>query len=168
MGIRAGDFNRILRCLTPCWRHRSRAADSLRGVMPGDSEPVWGSLLCDSHPILEGWRSRLSSPRAWWPTTCCQRGRVTPRSTYRGFEIFSFGQKKRPSPLAKALVLAVLRRLDDLATAAAAVDVAALVSSKGGRGTAVPSTGLMALVTSGTCWAAPSPPTLGSVPRQSR
>jgi hypothetical protein len=71
-------------------------------------------------------------------------GTVMPRSTYRGFETFSFGQKKRPSPLATALVLAVLRRLDDLATAAAAVDVAALASSKGGRGTAVPPTGLRA------------------------
>jgi hypothetical protein len=65
-------------------------------------------------------------------------GTVTPRSTYRGFETFSFGQKERPSPLATALLLAVLRGLDDLAPAAAAVDVAALASSKGGRGTAVP------------------------------
>jgi hypothetical protein len=23
------------------------------GVQPGGSEPVWGSLLCDSHPIIE-------------------------------------------------------------------------------------------------------------------
>jgi hypothetical protein len=64
-------------------------------------------------------------------------GTVTPRSTYRGFETFSFGQKKRPSPLATALLLAVLHRLDDLAPAAAAVDVTALFSSKGGRGTAM-------------------------------
>ena len=68
-------------------------------------------------------------------------GMVTPHSTYRGFETFSFGQKKQPSPLATALLLAVLRRLDDLAPAAAAVDVAALTSSKGGRGTAVPPAG---------------------------
>lgn len=47
-------------------------------------------------------------------------------------------QKKRPSPLATALLLAVLRRLNDLAPTAAAVDVVALASSKGGRGTAVP------------------------------
>jgi hypothetical protein len=70
-------------------------------------------------------------------------GAVTPRSTYRGFETFSFGQKKRPSPLATALVLAVLRRFDDLAPAAAAVEVAALASSKGGRGTAMPPNGLI-------------------------
>jgi hypothetical protein len=36
------------RCLTPCWRIRSPAAGSLSyGVMPGCSEPIWGSLLCD-------------------------------------------------------------------------------------------------------------------------
>jgi hypothetical protein len=65
-------------------------------------------------------------------------GTVTPNSTYRGFESSSFGQKKRPSALATALLLGVLRRLDDLAPAAVEVDVAALTSSKGGRGTAVP------------------------------
>jgi hypothetical protein len=70
-------------------------------------------------------------------------GTVTPRSTYRGFETFSFGQKKRPSPLATVLVLAALRRLDDLALSAADVDVAALASSKGGRGTALPPTGVI-------------------------
>jgi hypothetical protein len=66
---------------------------------------------------------------------------VTPRSTYRGFETFSFGQKKRPSSVSTALLLALLHRLDDLAAAAAAIDVAALASSKGGRGTAVPPSG---------------------------
>jgi hypothetical protein len=71
-------------------------------------------------------------------------GTVTPRSTYRGFEPFSLGPKKEPSPLATALLLAVLRRLDDLAPVATAVDVAALGSSKGGRGTAVPPPGLTA------------------------
>jgi hypothetical protein len=45
--------------------------------------------------------------------------------------------------LATALVLAVLRQLDDLALSAAAVDVAALASSKGGRGTALPPTGVI-------------------------
>lgn len=65
-------------------------------------------------------------------------GTVTPRSTYRGFERWSFGQKKHSSPFATALLLAVLHRIDDLAPAAATVDVRALASSKGGIGTAVP------------------------------
>jgi hypothetical protein len=65
-------------------------------------------------------------------------GRVVPRSTYRGFEGFSFGQKKEPSPFATARLLAVLHRLDGLAPEALAVDVEALASSKGGAGRALP------------------------------
>jgi hypothetical protein len=65
-------------------------------------------------------------------------GTVTPRSTFQGFTSLSFGQKKTPSAFATARLLAVLHRLDDLAVEAAAVDVSALGSSKGGTGTAVP------------------------------
>ena len=49
-------------------------------------------------------------------------GRVAPASTYRGFEDFSFGQKKRPSAFATARLLAVLHRLDELAPEALAID----------------------------------------------
>ena len=65
-------------------------------------------------------------------------GRVVPRSTSRGFESHSFGQKKQPSAWATALVLSVLHRLDDLAGDVRAVDVASLSSSRGGSGLAVP------------------------------
>jgi len=65
-------------------------------------------------------------------------GRVTPRSCYRGFEGFSFGQKKQPSPLATAWLLAVVRRLGDLADEASRIDVRVLGSSKGGAGTPKP------------------------------
>ncbi|GAA2616543.1 hypothetical protein Adu01nite_30830 [Paractinoplanes durhamensis] len=65
-------------------------------------------------------------------------GTVTPRAAFRGFTSFSFGQKRTPSGFATARVLAVLHRLDELATDAAAVDVSALGSSKGGLGTARP------------------------------
>jgi hypothetical protein len=68
-------------------------------------------------------------------------GAVTPRSCYRGFEAFSFGQKKLPSPYATARVLAVLRRFDDLAAEARDVDVLALSSSKGGTGRPQPPKG---------------------------
>lgn len=74
-------------------------------------------------------------------------GTVTPRSCYQGFERFSFGQKKRPSPYATARVLAALSRFTaeslvmttgaDLVQAIAAVDVLTLTSSKGGAGTAL-------------------------------
>lgn len=63
---------------------------------------------------------------------------VTPQSVYRGFEHFSFGQKKRPSPLATALVASVVRRFDDLVDDVTAVDIGRLTSSKGGTGTPVP------------------------------
>lgn len=65
-------------------------------------------------------------------------GRVVPRSTYRGYEDHSFGQKKAPSPFATAQLLVVLHRVDALAPDAAAVDVTALTSSKGGAGVALP------------------------------
>jgi hypothetical protein len=64
-------------------------------------------------------------------------GRITPRSCYRGFEAFSFGQKKRPSPFATARVLAVLSPFSDLANDVTSVDVLALGSSKGGSGTPI-------------------------------
>lgn len=67
-------------------------------------------------------------------------GRVVPRSTFRGFEAHSFGQKKAPSAFATAQLLTVLHRLDDLADDAARVDVTALASSKGGTGVARPPT----------------------------
>ncbi len=75
-----------------------------------------------------------------WPTTWYDIHGVldTPRSCYWGFEGYSFGQKQRPSPFATARLLQVLRRFDDLCDEAAAVDVTALTTSKGGAGTARP------------------------------
>jgi hypothetical protein len=64
-------------------------------------------------------------------------GLVVPRSTYREFEGFSFGQKKKPSAFATAQVLTVLHRFDDLAAEVRTIDVATLTSSKGGSGLAV-------------------------------
>lgn len=61
-------------------------------------------------------------------------GRVTPQSCYRGFEAYSFGQKRMPSPFATARIRQVLHRLDALSDEAAAVDVGGLGSSKGGTG----------------------------------
>jgi hypothetical protein len=61
-------------------------------------------------------------------------GRVTPRSCYRGFEGFSFGQKRAPSPFATAQLAVALRRVEDLAEEILAVDVLALGSSRGGTG----------------------------------
>jgi hypothetical protein len=65
-------------------------------------------------------------------------GRVVPMSAYRGFEVHSWGRKGAPSPFATARVLVALARVGDLAEQVAAVDVLALGSSRGGRGTARP------------------------------
>ena len=65
-------------------------------------------------------------------------GRVVPRSTYRGFEQHSFGQKKLPSAFAAARTAVALRRLEPIADEIAEVDVLALGSSRGGSGTPLP------------------------------
>lgn len=65
-------------------------------------------------------------------------GLVTPRSCYRGFEDYSWGQKKQPSPLATAMACVILRRLEPLVPQIAAVDVRKLGSSRGGTGVPLP------------------------------
>ncbi len=65
-------------------------------------------------------------------------GTATPLSTFRGFESYSFGQKKLPSPSATALLWTALKRLEPLAGQIAFVDVLALGSSKGGTGVPMP------------------------------
>jgi len=64
-------------------------------------------------------------------------GRVTPRSCFKGYEAYSFGQKKQPSAFATACLAVVVRRLEVLAPLVAEVDVLALPSSKGGSGVAL-------------------------------
>lgn len=63
-------------------------------------------------------------------------GRVTPRSCFKGFEGWSFGQKKVPSPFATAVLGAALRPYVPLADEIRRVDVHRLPSSKGGAGVA--------------------------------
>ena len=65
-------------------------------------------------------------------------GTVTPRSVYRGFNGFSFGQKKTPSPVATALLAVVAHRFADLSADVTDVEVERLASSKGGTGTPRP------------------------------
>ncbi|MDP2183822.1 MAG: hypothetical protein Q8K99_14835 [Actinomycetota bacterium] len=64
-------------------------------------------------------------------------GRVTPKSCFKGFEAYSFGQKKAASAFATARVAVALRRVSAVAAEAAAVDVLALGSAKGGTGVVV-------------------------------
>ncbi|MGV8083871.1 MAG: hypothetical protein AB2L09_09620 [Coriobacteriia bacterium] len=65
-------------------------------------------------------------------------GRVAIRSCFKGFESFSFGQKKRPSAFVTARVAVALRRLNPLVDEIGSVNVLNLTSSKGGTGTALP------------------------------
>lgn len=65
-------------------------------------------------------------------------GTVTPRSCYRGFADHLFGQKKHRSGCATARLSVVLRRVDDIADEARAVDVLSLASSRGGTSHPVP------------------------------
>lgn len=66
-----------------------------------------------------------------------EQGRLVPRSCFKGFEQHSFGQKKLPSAYATARTLVALRRVEALASEIAQIDVLALGSSKGGKGTAL-------------------------------
>ncbi len=67
-----------------------------------------------------------------------QSGRVTPGAVYRGFEQFTFGQKKQPSAFATAHLLTILRRFDELTDEIRAVNILTLASSKGGSGSPRP------------------------------
>jgi hypothetical protein len=65
-------------------------------------------------------------------------GRVTPASTFTGFQGFTFGQKRAPSAFATARLLSILQPFAELAVDVQGIDVAALTSSRGGTGIALP------------------------------
>lgn len=95
--------------------------------------------------LPETWRGRPDDRRSVAEIAACllaynvaSDGRVTALSVFRGWEMLSLGQKKRPSPLATALVWSRLAPLMDIAEEVAAVDVMRLGSSKGGSGTPMP------------------------------
>jgi len=117
----------------------------------------WPSLWYDAYSVLDAlsrypavWDGPAPATRPDHRQAVCEltaclvaynfdaSGRVTPGSCYRGFEDYSWGQKRTASPLATALLCALLRRLDGLAAEIAAVDVLSLPSSKGGTGVPVP------------------------------
>ena len=91
-----------------------------------------------AHGPSEDRRSLAELARCAIDYNVSEDGTVTPRSVFRGFERFSFGQKRLPSPIATAMLSLVVRRLSDLRCEIEAVDVITLASSKGGSGTARP------------------------------
>ncbi|HET6533620.1 MAG TPA: hypothetical protein VFH03_23780 [Actinoplanes sp.] len=102
---------------------------------PGDEL----ATRCRAHLLVRGGGVEPFGVRPGMPTGVLDRPAPIRRSSRRTGR-FSFGQKKAPSGFATARLLAVLHRVDDLAGDAAAVDVTALGSSKGGAGTARPPT----------------------------
>lgn len=144
-----------VRSVLRVWRERGRGRPYMFGHGRRFKTIKWPTFWYDAHAVLdtvgrfpEVWSGPAADPadrRSAAELAACMLaynvdsdGRVTPRSCYRGFESYSFGRKREASPFATARVLVVLRRFQDLADDIAAVDVAALTSSKGGRGTALP------------------------------
>ena len=146
---------RVARVALRAWRVRATEKPYMFGHGKAFKTVKWPPTWYGAYPVLDTlgryrqlWRGRQSDPADRTAlaelAACLVRynlnpdGTVTPRSAAQGFASLSFGQKKTRSGFATARVLAVLHRLDDLAGAAAAVDVTALSSSKGGTGTPVP------------------------------
>jgi hypothetical protein len=150
-----GDLLQIARVALRAWRVRGTEKPYMFGHGTGFKTVKWPPTWYGTYALLDAlgrcpalWRDEQADPadRAALAelAACLVRynlspdGTVTPRSSFQGFGSFSFGQKKAPSRFATARLLAVLHRVDDLAGDAAAVDVTALGSSKGGAGTARP------------------------------
>jgi hypothetical protein len=152
---RPAELDDVARVSLRIWRRRADEQPYMFGHGCRFKIVKWPTTWYDLHGVLDTlgrypalWRGPGADPddrRALAELVACliaynvaADGTVTPQSCYRGFEDYSFGQKKRPSPFATARLLQVLRRLEDLAAEAADVDVTALASSKGGTGTARP------------------------------
>lgn len=137
------------------WRRRSDERPYMFGHGYQFKSVKWPNFWYDALWVLETvgrypglWRGPSAAPQDRTAITemlACliaynfdADARVTPRRTYQGFERFSFGGKRAPSPFATALCYATLVRFSDLAEEALAVDVTALPSAKGGSGTPVP------------------------------
>lgn len=125
------------------WRQRARHRPYMFGHGRRFRTIKWPTFWYDVHAVLDtltripelwsGDGARPEDRTALAELAACmiaanvdEHGVVTPRSCYRGFEAFSFGQKKRPSPFATARVAVVLRRLGDLAETVAAIDTGAI------------------------------------------
>ena len=98
-----------------------------RRFIDGKWPPTW----YDASAVLETlaayppvWKGRAAAPEDRASAAEIVRGlasvfgpdgAVTPRSCYKGFEGFSFGQKKRPSDWATARLCGILRPFSTLA-----------------------------------------------------
>jgi hypothetical protein len=138
------------RALLALWRQRGSTRPYMFGHGAHFKAVKWPAIWYSSLTLLDalaGYRDVWSGPDAAEDDrqaaaeivaclaayNCGADGRVTPRSVYRGFSDFSFGQKRSPSPVATAWVCAALRRFDAVAAEAADVDVTRLTTSRSPR-----------------------------------
>ncbi len=101
----------------PTWYDASAVLEALApypsvwsGAAPGEDR---GSCREDRDSCRED-RDSCREIAAALATVFGPDGWVTPQSCYKGFEAFSFGQKKRPSPWATARLCGILRRFSPI------------------------------------------------------
>jgi len=150
----AGCLDAARTCLR-AWRERNAEKPYMFGHGRQFKIVKWPSFWYDAYRVLDtlsrypglwmGKTARNEDRKALAELTACliaynfdSAGKITPRSCYKGFESFSFGQKKKPSAVTTALLCLPLRRLSELTDEIAAIDILHLKSSKGGTGTALP------------------------------
>lgn len=149
---RPPDLHEVASVVLSVWGHRAQRAPYMfghgRSFKAGKWPATWYSALTVADALggyPELWDGQAADPgdrqRVAELVACLlaytmdARGQVRPQSTFKGFEGFSFGQKKVPSAFATAKVLSVLAPFVTIAEGIAEVDVMALTSSKGGTGT---------------------------------
>jgi len=112
------------RTLLGAWRNRAKEKPYMFGHGPRFVAGKWPPTWYDASAVLEAlapypsaWKGRTASVEDRRSAAEIVRalaaafgpdGFVTPRSCYKGFEDYSFGQKKRPSPWATARIFGLL------------------------------------------------------------
>jgi hypothetical protein len=113
------------RTVLGAWRNRSAGKPYMFGHGQRFADGKWPPTWYDASAVLE---ALAACPSAWKGKTAAAAdrrsvaemvralasvfgpdGMVTPRSCYKGFEAYSFGQKKLPSPWATARLCGILR-----------------------------------------------------------
>lgn len=148
LGRRSTALREAVSTLLGCWRRRASERPYMFGHGRRFKTVKWPTFWYDVYAVLntvrlfpEVWQGAAADAadrRAVAELVGClvaynvgKDGTVTPRSCYRGFEGYSLGQKKRPSPFATARVMVVLADFAEIADEVAAIDVTALPSSRG-------------------------------------
>ncbi len=119
------------RTLLRAWRNRTQEKPYMFGHGRRFIDGKWPPTWYDAAAVLEAlapypavWRGKtaLAEDRASAAEIVCALastvgpdGFVTPHSCYKGFEDYSFGQKKQPSPWATARVCGLLRAFSAIA-----------------------------------------------------